>query len=101
MQGLGCFSYLAREADRDSQYIFLIYGAVTILTGAVVFVALPDSPAKAWFFNEKEKSAVIVRLAANQTGVDTHKVSLIALKFISLYSYLHFVTEHPLVVTHD
>ncbi|KAK7716418.1 hypothetical protein SLS64_003572 [Diaporthe eres] len=50
-----------------------VFGAVTILTGAVVFFALPDSPAKAWFLNEKEKAAVIVRLAANQTGVDNHK----------------------------
>lgn len=67
----------------------------------VVFFALPDSPAKAWFLNEKEKSAVIVRLAANQTGVDNHKVSLIALKFISPCFYLNFVKEIPLVVADD
>ncbi|KAL0941808.1 major facilitator superfamily transporter [Colletotrichum truncatum] len=55
------------------KYIFLIYGAVTILTGFVVLFALPDSPAKAWFFSEEEKKAAIIRLAANQTGVNNHK----------------------------
>lgn len=64
----------------------------------VVFFALPDSPAKAWFLNEKEKSAVIVRLAANQTGVDNHKVSLVVLKFISLYFYFNLVSEMSPVV---
>ncbi|KAF6840193.1 major facilitator superfamily transporter [Colletotrichum plurivorum] len=55
------------------KYIFLIYGAATILTGFVVLAVLPDSPSQAWFFNEEEKKAVITRLAANQTGVDNHK----------------------------
>lgn len=55
------------------QYIFIIYGAVTILVGAVLFVALPDSPSQAWFFNEEEKKLAIVRLASNQTGIETQK----------------------------
>ncbi|KAF3810204.1 putative transporter [Colletotrichum gloeosporioides] len=55
------------------KYIFIIYGAVTIFTGFIIFFALPDSPAKAWFFTEEEKKAVIIRLAENQTGVDNHK----------------------------
>ncbi|KAJ0342841.1 hypothetical protein COL922a_000665 [Colletotrichum nupharicola] len=55
------------------KYIFIIYGSVTIFTGFIIFFALPDSPAKAWFFTEEEKKAVIIRLAENQTGVDNHK----------------------------
>ncbi|EGY15130.1 allantoate permease [Verticillium dahliae VdLs.17] len=58
------------------QYIFIIYGAVTVLAGGLVFFALPDSPSKAWFFNETEKKLALVRLAENQTGIDSHKVSL-------------------------
>ncbi|TKW58565.1 putative transporter [Colletotrichum tanaceti] len=46
------------------KYIFIIYGAGTILTGFVVLFALPDSPQTAWFFSEEEKK---------QTGVDTNK----------------------------
>ncbi|KDN67530.1 putative major facilitator superfamily transporter [Colletotrichum sublineola] len=55
------------------KYIFIIYGAVTVLTGFVVLFALPDSPQTAWFFTEEEKKRVVVRLAKNQTGIDTKK----------------------------
>ncbi|TDZ33967.1 putative transporter [Colletotrichum spinosum] len=55
------------------KYIFIIYGAVTVFVGVIVFFVLPDQPSKAWFFNEEEKRAVLIRLAANQTGVDNHK----------------------------
>lgn len=71
------------------------------MTGAVVFVTLPDSPSKAWFLSEKEKAAVIVRLAANQTGVDNHKVSCIGLKLINLHFCFSFITALALVETHD
>ncbi|KXH59390.1 major facilitator superfamily transporter [Colletotrichum salicis] len=55
------------------KYIFIIYGAVTVLVGFVVLFALPDSPQKAWFFDEREKKQVVARLAENQTGVDVKK----------------------------
>ncbi|KAK1634406.1 major facilitator superfamily transporter [Colletotrichum phormii] len=55
------------------KYIFIIYGAVTVLVGFVVLFALPDSPQKAWFFDEQEKKQVVARLAENQTGVDVKK----------------------------
>ncbi|KAH7316931.1 major facilitator superfamily domain-containing protein [Stachybotrys elegans] len=55
------------------KYIFIIYGAVTVLIGGVVFFGLPDSPSKAWFFNEQEKKLAMIRLAENQTGVETHR----------------------------
>jgi hypothetical protein len=59
------------------QYIFIIYGSVTVLTGVLIFFVLPDSPSKAWFFNDQEKRLALVRLAENQTGVETHQVILI------------------------
>ncbi|KAI0473398.1 major facilitator superfamily domain-containing protein [Xylariaceae sp. FL0804] len=55
------------------KYLFIIYGSVTIFMGFLVFFGLPDSPSKAWFFNESERKLAVVRLAANQTGVETHK----------------------------
>ncbi|TVY30249.1 putative transporter [Lachnellula hyalina] len=55
------------------KYIFLIYGSVTMGVGILVFFALPDSPSKAWFFNAEEKKAAVIRLAENQTGVNSHK----------------------------
>ena len=56
------------------QYIFLIYGATTVLCGAMVFFGLPDSPTKALFLTTEEKQLAVVRLADNQTGVETRKV---------------------------
>jgi len=65
---------LARAKIDIVQYIFLIYGSVTMGVGILVFFALPDSPSKAWFFNAEEKKAAVIRLAENQTGVNSHKV---------------------------
>ncbi|KAL6400968.1 hypothetical protein AUP68_16688 [Ilyonectria robusta] len=55
------------------RYIFIIYGAVTVLTGFLLFFGLPDSPSKAWFFTAEEKRLAVIRLASNQTGVESHK----------------------------
>ncbi|KAH7145603.1 major facilitator superfamily domain-containing protein [Dactylonectria estremocensis] len=55
------------------RYIFIIYGAVTILAGVLLFFGLPDSPSKAWFFTAEERKLAVIRLASNQTGVDSHK----------------------------
>lgn len=56
------------------QYIFLIYGAITILVGGLVIFALPDSPATAWFLSAEEKKIALLRVAENQTGLGSHKV---------------------------
>lgn len=57
------------------QYIFLIYGATTVLCGTMVFFGLPDSPTKAWFLTAEERRLAVVRLADNQTGIETRKVA--------------------------
>jgi hypothetical protein len=57
------------------QYIFLIYGATTVLCGTMVFFGLPDSPTKAWFLSAEEKQLAVVRLADNQTGIETRRVN--------------------------
>lgn len=56
------------------QYIFLIYGAFTFLFGILFFFAMPDSPSTAWFFNAEEKKLAAIRLAPNQTGIESRKV---------------------------
>ena len=43
--------------------------------GILVTFALPDSPAKAWFFSAEEQKVAIIRLVQNHTGVESHKVS--------------------------
>ncbi|EKG12354.1 Major facilitator superfamily [Macrophomina phaseolina MS6] len=55
------------------KYIFLIYGAVTMGYGILVFIALPDRPEKAWFFSAQEKKAAFIRTAENQTEAKKHR----------------------------
>lgn len=60
------------------QYIFLIYGAVTVLWGALFTLGMPESPSKAWFFTEQERELAVIRLASNQTGIESKKVRTVS-----------------------
>ncbi|KAL3469400.1 major facilitator superfamily domain-containing protein [Aspergillus californicus] len=53
-------------------YIFIIYGSVTIVAGILFTIAMPDNPATAWFLSSKERKIAVRRVAANQTGLDSH-----------------------------
>lgn len=46
------------------RYMFIIYGAVTVVAGLVAALAIPDAPDRAWFLSAEEKAAAAVRLAA-------------------------------------
>lgn len=73
----GILSYAIGKIDGPLstwRYIFLIYGAVTVLCGGLFILAMPDSPSKAWFFTAQEKELAVVRLASNQTGIDSKRV---------------------------
>ncbi|WAO94639.1 Hypothetical protein NCS54_01223100 [Fusarium falciforme] len=52
------------------KYIFIIYGAFTLVVGIAVFFLLPNSPAQAWFLNDELKSVAALRLASNQTATE-------------------------------
>ncbi|EEU34037.1 uncharacterized protein NECHADRAFT_85484 [Fusarium vanettenii 77-13-4] len=52
------------------KYIFIIYGAFTLVVGIAVFFLLPSSPAKAWFLNDELKSVATLRPASNQTATE-------------------------------
>ena len=58
------------------RYIFLIWGAVTTAWGVVILLVLPDHPAQAKFLTESERSAVIDRVAENETGIENKKWKL-------------------------
>lgn len=44
-----------------------------MVVGIVVVALLPDSPSKAWFFSPEEKEFAAIRLAENQTGLESHQ----------------------------
>lgn len=48
--------------------IFIITGCLTIFLGFVIMLHFPDTPTKAWFLNDEEKSLVVERIRTNQQG---------------------------------
>lgn len=51
------------------QYMFIVYGAVTIVFGLVTYLVVPKDIESAWFLNKKEKECAVARIATNQTGI--------------------------------
>ncbi|KAJ5209300.1 hypothetical protein N7449_003679 [Penicillium cf. viridicatum] len=49
--------------------LFLILGAITSTYGLVLFILLPDSPAKAIFLKPNERAIAVQRTLKNKTGV--------------------------------
>lgn len=70
------------------QLIFIIYGVITVFTGIILFVGLPDSPTKAWFFNSEERKLAVIRLASNQTGTNDNKVKCAASRSLFSFDYV-------------
>ncbi|PLB51500.1 MFS general substrate transporter [Aspergillus steynii IBT 23096] len=57
------------------QWLFIIEGSMTLLTGIIGFWWLPDRPQTAWFLNEREQKAATARLLRDtssevETGLD-------------------------------
>ncbi|TVY34905.1 putative transporter [Lachnellula subtilissima] len=51
------------------QYIFLIFGAITISWGILIFFLLPDSPSTTRFLSTRERAVAVERVAANRQGI--------------------------------
>ena len=55
------------------QWMFIIFGVITILFGIGLWWLLPDSPVSATWLNDRERLIAIERLKSNKTGVkNTH-----------------------------
>lgn len=53
---------------------FLCIGLLTICSGVIICVLLPDSPVRAKRFTEAEKAAVLLRIKDNQSGTQNAKI---------------------------
>jgi MFS family permease len=51
------------------QYIFLIFGGITIFWGIISLVLLPDSPSTTPFLSLRERAVAIERVASNRSGI--------------------------------
>ncbi|KAI1427134.1 allantoate permease [Xylaria sp. FL1777] len=54
------------------KYVFLIFGAISLGTGLISALVLPDVPATARFLNQRERTIATRRVATNRTGVKNH-----------------------------
>lgn len=62
-----------KHALASWRLLFIIIGIITIALGIVTLFHLPDSPAKAWFLNDKDKKYCVARARDNQQGFGNHK----------------------------
>lgn len=51
------------------QYVFLIFGAISLAWGVALTLLLPDLPSSARFLTQREKVVAVERVAANRQGV--------------------------------
>ncbi|KAI1338196.1 MFS general substrate transporter [Xylariaceae sp. FL0016] len=54
------------------QYIFLIFGSISLTWGVVFLVFMPDLPTTARFLNERQKVVAVERVAINRQGIKNH-----------------------------
>ncbi|KAI0857280.1 allantoate permease [Xylaria cubensis] len=54
------------------QYVFLIFGGISVLAGIISFLVLPDVPATARFLTPRERTIATERVASNRAGVKNH-----------------------------
>ncbi|KAJ5291179.1 MFS general substrate transporter [Penicillium angulare] len=54
-------------------YVFLIFGAFSVVVGIVALWLLPDLPSTARFLNERERAIALDRVAVNKQGVKNHQ----------------------------
>ncbi|KAL2823337.1 MFS general substrate transporter [Aspergillus cavernicola] len=55
------------------KYIFLVLGALSILTGIVWLIIMPEAPHNAKFLTEEERAIAVQRVAANMMGIKSYE----------------------------
>lgn len=54
-------------------YVFLIFGAFSIVTGILALWLLPNLPSTAKFLSERQRAIAVERVAVNRQGVKNHQ----------------------------
>lgn len=63
------FPQLAFSTDLNVQWLFIIFGVITLVWAVVLIIFLPDTPEKARFLNEEQRIEAINRIRSNHTGM--------------------------------
>ncbi|KAA8647848.1 uncharacterized protein ATNIH1004_006550 [Aspergillus tanneri] len=62
------------------QYLYLIFGPITMIWGIVIFFAMPSSPMTAWFLTPHERKIAVVRVLENHAGLQSREYKLYQVK---------------------
>lgn len=97
-----------KQSDIESwRILFLICGALTTVSGALFFLAMPSTPDKAWFLTKREKQVVKDRMERDREGGDKARLSLTQIKetlfdlkswFILIFGVLFTLTSPVIIV---
>ncbi|KAK3939725.1 MFS general substrate transporter [Diplogelasinospora grovesii] len=68
-----CFSLITSGPLKSWQWLFLVYGVISVVYGLFVGWWMPDSPMRAKCFTEEDKHLMVERVRSNQTGIQNRK----------------------------
>jgi MFS family permease len=99
------FQHVHNPSFAGWKMMFVVVSLITSLIGVATFFIMPDTPMKAKFLTDTEKTALLNHVAVNQTGIENHifkwsqlkKVFLDIQVWLMLYSRFWSVTcpFHP------
>lgn len=78
------FQHVKNPNFQGWKVMFIVMGLITSLIGVATFWILPDTPMKAKFLSDAEKTALLNHVAVNKTGIENHNFKLAHLKEIFL-----------------
>jgi sugar phosphate permease len=81
--------------------MFIVVGLITSLIGVAAFLILPDTPMKATFLSDAEKTALLEHVAVNQTGIENHQFKWSHLKEIILDIQIWLMVLITILVRED
>lgn len=77
------------------QALFILYGGVTSVIGAICFFYLAQSPTDAWWLTEEEKLIALERVRDNKTGTEVWRFNWSQLKeaFLDIRFWIIFLLD--------
>lgn len=67
------FSLISTGPLQSWQWLFLVYGVVSVVFGLFIGWWMPDSPMRAKCFSEQDKRLMVERVRSNQTGIQNRE----------------------------
>ncbi|KAI5364729.1 Putative major facilitator superfamily, MFS transporter superfamily [Septoria linicola] len=68
------FQHVHTETLESWRIMFLVLGLISLIIGILCVIFMPDSPMRAKFLTDAEKTALIHHVSVNQTGITGHKI---------------------------